>query len=399
MWKALKFCIIAAIILGIAWWIASLPGDVTAHAAGYQIMVPVPVAILLLVILIVLTILATRILGGLRRGPTRLLNWHKNRRHEAGEAALQRGLVAVAAGDAGSARAAAGKARSSLGNTPLVQWIDAEAARLAGRHQEARDAFERLTKDQEMKFLGYQGLLREDIKAGNWAQAAMMAEAAETAWPGGSWTRQQRVSLALRQENYTRALQLTQRAPERAALAIAAAQQATTPDLALGFAKQAVKADASQPMAVATLAETLRKAGKDRAARKVILKGWQQNPTPLLAQSWFEADATPLERAQAAAKLAAANPGHVESELLLAQTALEAGLEGEARRHAEAAKATGAQSDRADAMLARLDHQPTPFMPAAWQCSACESQQERWTPVCPACGKVGTLVLPAQTKR
>lgn len=393
MWKALKFCIIAAIILGIAWWIASLPGDVIAHAAGYQIMIPVPVAILLLVILVGLTILLTRVLGTMRRGPTRLLNWHKNRRHAAAEAALQRGLVAVAAGDATSAHAAARKARSSLGDTALVQWIDAEAARLAGKSSEARDAFERLTTDPDVKFLGYQGLLREDIKAGNWQQAANMAEAAETAWPGGSWTRQQRVSLALRQENFTRALQLTQRAPERAALATAAAKQATTPDLALSFAKQAVKADASQPMAVATLAEALRKVGKDRAARKVVLKGWQQNPNPLLAKLWFEADATPLERAQAAAKLATANPGHVESELLLAQTALDAGLGGEARRHAEAAKATDAQDDRADAILAQLDHQPVLTASAAWQCNACHSQQKSWAPVCPACGKVGTLEM------
>ena len=44
---------------------------------------------------------------------------------------------------------------------------------------------------------------------------------------------------------------------------------------------------------------------------------------------------------QAAQRLTEANPEHAESRLLLARTALEAGLTGEARRHAEAARTTG----------------------------------------------------------
>lgn len=392
MWKALKFCIIAVIILAIAWWVASLPGEVSANAAGYQIIAPVPVVLLLLLLLLVLVIGLTRILGGLRRGPVRLARWNQKRRHTNGEAALQRGLVAVAAGDASSAGAAAKKARSLLGDTAIVQWISAEAARLAGRTQEARQAFERLTQNQEMKFLGYQGLLREDINAGRWDDAARLAEEAENAWPGGSWTRQQRMSLALRQQNYTRALQLTQLAPERVALATAAAQQAETPELALTFAKQALKADSSQPLAIATLAQALRQAGKDRAARKTVLKGWKHAPSPQLAQAWFSPDASALDRAQDATKLASVNPGHVESELLLAQTSLEADLKGEARRHAEAAKAAGNQDGRADAILARLDNQPAPALVSAWQCTACHARQAQWAPVCPACGRVGTLV-------
>ena len=393
MWKALKFCIVAVIILGIAWWVASLPGDMSVDAAGYQIIAPVPVVLLFVIILVVLAIILTRILGGVRRGPARLANWNKKRRHTAGEAALQRGLVAVAAEDAGSAGAAAKKAKSFLGDTAIVQWISAEAARLAGRTEEAKQAFERLTQNEEMKFLGYQGLLREDLKAGRWEDAARLAAVAENAWPGGNWTRQQRMSLALRQQDYKQALQLTQLATERAALATAAAQQAETPELALTYAKQAIKADSSQPVALATLAQALRKAGKDKAARKAVLKGWKHSPTPQLAQSWFSPDASALERAQEATKLAAANPSHVESELLLAQTSLEADLKGEARRHAQAAKDAGNHDGRADAVLAKLDNQPTPALTAGWQCMSCQSRQADWAPVCPACGRVGTLMV------
>lgn len=391
MWKAFKFCIIACLILGFAWWVASLPGNISAHAAGYEINTPVSVAFLLLIIIIALAILLTRLLGGLRRGPTRLIAWRKNRRHEAGEAALQRGLVAIAAKDANSANAAAKKARSFLGNTPIIQWISAEAARFSGKTEDAKQAFENLTQTPEVKFLGLQGLLRGALQAENWDEAARLAEEAENAWPGGSWTRQQRMKLAIRQQNYPRALQLTPVASERAALAIAAAQSAETPDLSLSFAKQAVKAQNNQPMALATLAQALRKAGKDRAARKVILKGWKQAPNPLLAQSWFSKDASPLVRAQEAVQLAASNPRHIESELLLAQTALEADLKGQAQSHAQAAKEAGNKDGRADTILAALQNQPPLPHAPLWQCSACTSQQEKWAPVCPSCGKVGSL--------
>lgn len=393
MWKVFKFCILAAIILAIAWWVASLPGNISIQAANYQMTTPVSVGVLLLAILIVLVILLTRLLGGLSRGSARLAAWRHKRRQTGGEAALQRGLVAVSAGDASSADAAAKKAKSLLGDTGFVEWISAEAARLAGHTEDARQGFERLTQDPDMKFLGYQGLLRQTLKAKRWDDAARLAEEAENAWPGGSWTRQQRMSLALRQENYTKALQLTKLAPERAALAIAAAQQAATPDQALNLAKQAVKADADQPLAIAALAQALRATGKERAARKLILKHWGQAPDAAFAQAWFSPEATPLDRAQDADKLAKANPGHAESELLLAQTSLAAALTGEARRHAEAAKKAGNRDGRADAVLAALDNHPLP-VPApvpTWQCTSCHSQQKTWSPVCPACGQVGTL--------
>ncbi len=391
MWKALKFCILAAIILVLAWWLAGLPGSVTANAGDYQINTSTPLAVLLVLVLVGLLIVLFRVLGGLRRTPGRFSGWRGGRRAQAGETALQRGLVAVAAGDASGAKAAAVKARSLLGDTPFVQWLTAEAARLSGQDEQARLAFERLTHSKEMKFLGHQGLLRESLKAGRTDEAAKQAAAAEQAYPGGTWTRRQRLTLAVSEQNYAAALRLTQEPRERAALAVAASEKAETPKLALDFAKQAVKADPASPAAVAALAKALRGMGKERAARKTLLHGWELAPHKLLAAAWLSPDATPLERAQAAAQLAAAKPGHEESELLLGETALDAKLTGEARRHAEAALAAGNKDGRAAAILAKLDGKPAPAITPAWRCTSCQTQAESWAPTCPACGKIGTL--------
>ncbi len=395
MWKALKFCIIAAIILALAWWVAGLPGGITANAGDYQINTSTPVALLLLVVLVGLLIILFRVLGGLRRAPGQFSGWRGGRRAQAGEAALQRGLVAVAAGDASGAKAASAKARALLGDTPFVQWLYAEAARLSGQEEQARLAFERLTHSKDMKFLGHQGLLRESLKAGRVEEAAKQAQAAEEAYPGGTWTRRQRLALAVREQNYAAALRLTQEPRERAALAVAAAEKAETPKLALAFAQQAAKADPASPAAVAALAKALRGVGKARAARKTLLQGWKLAPHRLLAAAWLSPDSTPLERAQTAAQLAAEKPGHVESELLLGETALEAKLTGEARRHAEAALKAGNNDGRAAAILAKLDGKPVPGITPAWRCTSCQTQAEHWSCICPACGKLGTLTANA----
>ncbi|MBU6419748.1 MAG: hypothetical protein KGQ79_08495 [Proteobacteria bacterium] len=391
MWRALKFCVIAAIILALAWWMAALPGDVTADAGTYRITTSAPVALLLILVVVAVLLMLLRVLGGLRRAPGRFSDWRGGRRAQAGELALQRGVVAVAAGDAAGARSAAGKARTLLGDTAFTQWLSAEAAQLAGEGEQARQAFERLTHSKEMKFLGHQGLLRQSLRAGQDEEAARQAEAAEAAYPGSAWTRGQRLALAVRERNYTAALRLTQMPKERAALAVAAAENAETPKLALDFAKQAVKADPTCPMAIAAMAKALRSVGKERAARNALLAGWKRAPHPLLAAAWPAPDATPLERAQAAALLAKENPGHVESELLLGETALAAQLTGEARRHAEAALKAGNSDGRAEAILARLDGRAVPAITPAWRCSSCQTQQEHWSCTCPACGKLGTM--------
>jgi HemY protein len=195
----------------------------------------------------------------------------------------------------------------------------------------------------------------------------------------------------VKQEDYAAALALAKEPRARAALAVAAAAQARTPQRALALAREAVKAEPASPVALAALAKAPRGAGKERAARRTLLKGWKRAPHPWLAELWLAPVTDPLARAQAAQKLAAANPGHVESELLLAGTALAARLPGEARRHAEAALRAGNADGRAAAILAELEGKPPPPSAPAWRCEACHTPAAAWHCLCPACGKIGTL--------
>ncbi|HQT45682.1 MAG: hypothetical protein B7X08_06875 [Acidocella sp. 20-63-7] len=392
MLRVLKFMLIAALLLALAWWVGTLPGDVTAHSGAYTVQTSVPAALLLLFLIALFFTLLLRVLGGLRRAPGEIGAWRGGRRAKLGEAAVQRALVALAAEDAPAARAEAGRARKLLGDTPMALLVSAEAARLSGDEAQTQAAFKLLSAHPQMGFLGHHGLLRHSFAMGDHDAAQAHALAAEAAYPGSPWLKAKRFELAVREGKFAAALGLTRAPAEVAALATAAAQRADNPQQALAHAKQAVKADPTLAPAILALAKALHDLGKLRAGQKALLAGWRAAPNPLLAQAYLAAAETPIARAQAAAELGAQNPGHVESELILAQTALEARLTGEARRHAEAALAAGAADGRAQAILATLEGHPAPARPRpGWVCTACHGAQAEWTPTCPDCHKTGSL--------
>ena len=396
MLRALKFILIAAVFLLLAWWIGGLPGDVTAHSGAYTVQTSVPAAILLLFIIAVLMTMLLRVLGGIRRAPGGFSNWRGGRRAKLGDIATQRGIVALAAGDAPAARAEAGRARKLLGDTPLVLLLTAESARLSGQDEQAKAAFTQLTTHKDMAFLGHRGLLRHSFAQGDHETAHDHALAAEDAYPGSAWLRGKRLELAVRRQNWEAALALTKAPVQVAALATAAAQNAADKRRSLAYAKQAVKADPTLAPAVVAYAGVLRDLGKPRAANRALLAGWKAAPHPLIAQAYLAPLATPIERAQAASELAAARPGHVESELALGETALAARLTGEARRHADAALAVGGGGGRAERILATLDGKPASANAASsWVCSACHTIHAAWSPSCPDCHAIGGLRWPA----
>jgi HemY protein len=357
----------------------------------------VPAALLILFVVALLLTVLLRVLGGIRRAPGGVVAWRGGRRQRLGEMATQRGLVALAAGDIAAARAEAGRARKCLGDTPLVLLLTAETARLAGMAEQAQKAFRQLAQDKDMGFLGHHGLLRHSLVVRDDEAAHGHVLAAERAYPGSAWLQEQKKELAVRRRDWATALTLTRDPAEIAAFAIAAARASSTPRHALDYAKKAVKAVPDLAPAVVAFAEALRQVGKSRAAKKALIAGWKAAPHPLIAAAYLEPLSTPLERAQAAAELAAARPGHAESELVLGETALQAQLTGEARRHAEAALTMYGDDGRATDILARLEGKQVQVpSDVAWVCGACQTRSADWVPVCPHCQRPGTLVWRAK---
>ena len=287
--------------------------------------------------------------------PETVRRWRTGRRRQSGDLAVTRTLVALAAGDTGDARREAARARRLLGDTPQVLLLAAEAGRLSGRESEAEAAFRALAEREESAFLGLRGLLRQAMARKDWEQAAVLARQAEAAHPGAAWLRGERSQLAMRVGSWSEALALADPDAPKAALATAAAQAETDPTHGLRLAKQAWTEDPSLAPAALAYARRLRDAGRESRAQDVLRKTWSAAPHPDIGEMALAPHTDPLARVQEAKRLAQENPDHPETHLLLAQASLGAGLIGEARHQAEAARAAGLNDRRLWMLLADLE--------------------------------------------
>jgi HemY protein len=410
MRRILWIIVVCALVLAAAWLVAGLPGHVTAEFGDTTVEAATPVVAFALIVLLVVVYVVVRLFAALIGIPGRTGRWRNARRHRAGETAVTRTLLALAAGDKGDARRESSRARRLLGDSPQTLLLTAEAGRLAGREDEAETAFRALTERQDAAFLGYRGLLRQAIGRQNWSEAATLARQAEAVHPGAAWLRQERSQLAIRAGHWAEALDLAEAGTPKAALATAAAQAETDPSKALQLARRAWRDDPSLAPAAVAYAERLRAAGKEKRAQRVLSHSWSIAPHPDLAACALAPVSDTMARVKAAQALTAANPSHVESRLLLAGTALAAGLTGEARHQAEAARAAGFNQRRLWLLLAEIEEEERCDTEAGrlaqrdalrraasadpdpgWRCQSCHTPHDVWHPACPACGAAGSV--------
>lgn len=410
MRRVLYFLLTAAIVLAVVWFVAGLPGRITAQIGDTTVEAATPVAALGLALTLAVVFLLLRLIGGLIRLPWHLDRWRSARQRRLGDVAVTRALLALAAGQKADARREAHRARRMLGDTPQTLLLAAEAGRLAGRDDEAEAVFRRLAERDDAAFLGYRGLLRQAIARDDWAEAAVLARQAEAVQPGADWLRGERIRLAIRVGNWAEATALADGAASRGALAAAASKSEPDRARALKLARLAWKDDPALAPAALAYAEKLRADGRESRALAVVRHTWALAPHPDLAAFALAPSSDTLSRVKAAQRLTEANPAHSESRLLLARTSLEAGLAGEARRQAEAARDAGVNQRRLWLLLADIeahDHADTEAGRAAqrealrraamadpdpqWHCTVCRVAATAWQAACPNCGSPGGL--------
>ncbi len=410
MRRAILVLIGLAAVTALAFWMAETGGTVEVQVGEVWIGIGLPIVILGLVVAYLLLHGGFAVLRHVRGIPGRRRGARAERRRADGDAAVTRALVALAAGTAEAARIEVRRARHLLGDTPQTLLLAAEAARLSGREDMAADAFKALAERPDSRFLGLRGLLRQAMQREDWESAHRLAKEAEAAQPGAAWLREERQLLALRTHDWREALALSPPDGPRAALALAAAEQETDPARAADLEKQAFAADpAFAPGAIAH-AKRFAATGSARKARAVLQQAWQAAPHPDIGLAWIADTPAPLARIKSVEDLTHRNPDHLESRLLMARVALDAGLTGRARAELEALIAAGAADRRAYLLLAELEeaeHGDTADARAAqarwlrgaadapgaprWRCTACGAEHGSWKAECNACGTVGRI--------
>lgn len=405
MRTAIGLFIAALVCIAIAWWVSLLPGTLTATLGGTTIQTSTPVAATLLAVAFVVLYAIIRLLAWLISIPRRVGSYQTGRTRLRGETAINRALIALAANDAGAARREADRGRRLLGDTPLTLLLAAQAGKQAGRDDEAAALYEQLAERSDAKLLGLRGLIRLAVERQDWEAATRLASQAEKAHPNAKWLRDERRHMALQTGEWGEALKLA--GPEhKAALALAAAEQASDPKAAMALAKQAFEADPGLPPASIEYAKRLRESGRQKQAQDVLRQAWSACPHPDIADAFVEGIADKGDRARELAVLVRANPDNAESAIAVARAAIDAGMIGEARRQLERARDAGVNQRRLWTLMADVDvldgktdaaqealrqlkeAGPNPV----WRCSACGTQHERWHPLCTTCHSTGTIV-------
>ena len=169
MLRVLLF-IVAVAILGLGFaFLADTPGTLVATVDGREITVSLMVAAVALVAAVGLVMLTWWIIKVVFTSPQRMQRFFRARRRDRGYQSLSTGIIAAGAGDSVTARKMLKQAGGLLNSTtePMIQLLDAQASIVEGHHAEAREKFEAMLEDPELRIFGLRGLYMEAKRLGD----------------------------------------------------------------------------------------------------------------------------------------------------------------------------------------------------------------------------------------
>lgn len=421
MIRLLIFVLITAVLVFCTVWFAENPGNMTIVWLGYRFDGSIGMVALGLLALTVVLVLVWRGWTLIANSPGWVGRLLGSRRRKKGQQALTMGLLELASGDVRQALKHTRAVDRYLEDDTLTRLLTAQAAELDGNNDAAKRQFEAMLEKPDSAFFGLRGLLQLALKADDREAALDYAERAHRLRPRNPAVIVTLFDLLLTSRRWDRALGLLvdaqkasvfgeQELTRRRALlitakaedAIAAGENAE----AIKLLRKALNASAGFTGAAVLLAGLYRDIKQDAKARDVILQSWQVAPSAALGTIYRETlTGDPLAQVKSVEKLAASNPNHVESQIVLAEAALEADLWGVARSNLEKAMASKAEArhyrlladlelrenqDGAKArdLLIKASHaNPDPD----WRCGACGAETDRWVVSCPSCHSFGSV--------
>lgn len=399
-------------------WIADRPGDISLVWQGQSYQTTLLVAITALVALVAVVMMTWWVIRTLWTSPHSVRRYFRARKRDRGYQALSTGLIAAGAGNALLARRMSARARGLIraDQEPLIRVLDAQAALIEGRHDEARRLYQEMSEDPETRELGLRGLYVEANRLGAHEAARQYAETAAEHAPylpwaakatleyrcrAGHWDDairlldQQRIANVLDRHEADRlkAVLLTARAQDQLEAEPAAARDSALK--ALKLAKDLV------PAAIVAAKAYVREDNLRKAA-STLEQSWKLEPHPEVAAAYVRARSgdSAADRLKKAERLEALKPNNYESLLAVAEAALEAQDFKRARSKAEAAARMGSR-ERVYLLLADIEEAETGDQGRIrhWMGQALKAPRdpawvadghvsERWMPISPITGRL-----------
>ncbi|MFD1227972.1 heme biosynthesis protein HemY [Pseudochrobactrum kiredjianiae] len=352
--------VVAALGLGFG-WLADRPGDLVFTFAGERHNISLMTAASMVVAAIACAMLLWWVVKNLVRSPYILQRHFRARKRDRGYQSLSTGLIAAGAGDAEAARRMSKQASKllSVDQEPLIRLLDAQTALLEGRKEDLRRYFEEMIADPETKLLGLRGLYLEASREGVQEAAFQYAQEASTMAPQLEWASNAVLGHKVLQGDVQGALRVLEARKatipygkdgktardmlkrNRAVLLTAQAMRSFDTDAVASreAAAEAYKLEPELLPAALIAARCYLRDGNIRKGNRLLETVWKREPHPEIADAYIHGRSgdTALDRLKKARHLASLRNHHVESALVVARAALDAGELKLARESAEAA--------------------------------------------------------------
>jgi HemY protein len=342
--------IVFALAAGFA-WLADRPGDLVMTWQGMRYEVSLLVAAVAVTALIAAVMFVWWLVKTLLWSPVLIQRHFRARKRDRAYQSISTGMIAAGAGDADLARRMTKQAAKLLSadQEPLIKLLDAQAAVLERRNDEARQKFEEMSNDPETRLLGLRGLYLEAERLGEREAARHYALKAAELAPQLQWASNVAVADKVSGGDFDGALRLidahkTDKTGDRRRRAVLLTGKAISvfdrdPSAAKAAAMEANRLAPEFVPAAVTLAKAFFKNGDLRKGSGVLEAAWKIAPHPELAQTYVHARLgdTPQDRLKRARKLCSVNAHHPDTHLTLARALFDTKELTEAKREAEAA--------------------------------------------------------------
>jgi HemY protein len=360
MIKALWFAIKVGVLIALVVWLADQPGTVKLEFLDYVITVHMGLFLVAVLVVNLLAIFSYQIVRAFVTFPESLRRYNEIKDRERGYRALTVGLSAVAAGDTKVAVTQARRAKKFLPeDRGLPVLLDAQAARLDGREDDAVHGFAAMLESKDAAFLGVRGLLQSAMDMGDYETARELSERALALHPKQPWILKIAYGLQVRARDWVAARGVLKRMEKVGAMDAAAARSdraamlMVEADDALAAGRRdvavkswnAAKREAKDfAPAVLALCGYYQGQGQGAKARGVLEKAWKAAPHDAYVAVWAGlmpagAQDDALARLKHIARLVKLNASSARAYREVGRAAMDAALWGEAKDYFEKADA------------------------------------------------------------
>lgn len=432
LWSLIKIIFFIGLVGVMAWGAGLLleaDGGLQIRALGYELNPGPFESVLLLIVLVFVVWLVLKLIAllvavwhFLNGDETALSRYFDRNRERKGFDALSEGLMALASGEARIAMTKAIKADKYLNKPELTNLLIAQAAELAGDTKKAEETYRKLVENEQTRFVGVRGIMKQKLAVGDNETALQLAEKAFALKPKHEETGDILLRLQAEKEDWTGARktlsaklrngQLPRDVHKRrdAVLALSEAKDILSDENSIEKCETAIEANRLSPdliPAAVMAAHSYIQQGKPRYATRLLKKAWEMRPHPDLAAAFaaIAPDETPSARIKRFALLTKMKPEHPETRMLLAELNIANEDFPAARRAlgnlvetdpdarsvtlmAAVERGEGASDTVVKGWLARAIAVPRG---PQWICDNCQHIHNEWKPICENCSSFDTL--------